>query len=151
MQLSQGHVLALPHFPLGPLHQGALRSGEYVVGIGRFSGLDQHASGPRSEGDEIPCSQMEAITQFLGDDDLAPLAQASHRFPPGRGRLAAHDFQNTGVAGIVQTAPYSSIPISSVTRTSVLSSRSTCCSVWAAVQEIRSRFCAAAGRSTGLM
>ncbi len=47
--------------------------------------------------------------------------------------------------------PYASIPSARVCLSSVVISRSTCFSVWAAVQEMRSRFCAAAGRSTGLM
>ena len=48
-------------------------------------------------------------------------------------------------------ARYRSIPSSAATRTSVSTSRSTCFSVCAAVHEIRNKFCAAAGRSTGLM
>jgi hypothetical protein len=48
-------------------------------------------------------------------------------------------------------ARYRSMPSSSATRTSVPMRRSTCDSVCAAVTEMRSRFCAAAGRSTGLM
>lgn len=49
------------------------------------------------------------------------------------------------------SASYLSIPNSSATRTNVCTSRSTCFSVCAAVHEMRNRFCAAAGRSTGLI
>ena len=43
------------------------------------------------------------------------------------------------------------MPSSPATRLMVLTNRSMCASVCAEVQEIRSRFCAAAGFSTGLM
>lgn len=51
----------------------------------------------------------------------------------------------------IERGRYRSIPSESATRTSVSIRSSTWDWVWAAVTEMRNKFCAAAGRSTGLM
>jgi hypothetical protein len=61
MKLLQGHVLALPHLPLGLLNQRALLRREDVVQINRSLRLDQHAARSPGEGYQVPLVQIKVV------------------------------------------------------------------------------------------
>ena len=110
-----------------------------------------HSDQPRPAGTEqrlpSPSSPFRATSG-------RPSPAAGHRRPEGsEAQQEGHDAAVTERQAARAKRPvlYGSIPSFFATRSSVSTSRSTCFSVCAAVQEIRSRFCAAAGRSTGLM
>src|SRR5689334_4257016 len=111
--------------------------------VGRFV-TDSRKEMPR--GDDAESGKRDEGER---QDDCVPFQdRADGQFPRG-GRSGCDRFGLNWARRAFLAAH--SIPRSRATRTNVLTSRSTCFSVWAAVQEIRSRFWAAAGRSTGLM
>jgi len=93
MKLVQGHVLALPHLPLGFLDQRALFRCENVVGIDPSLGLDEDAARSPGEGNQVSLVQIKVVAKFFGDDDLAPLAQATNGFPRRCWSLGTHNFR----------------------------------------------------------